>query len=119
MQASEKAYFTHDQLQAFSEGILRDGSEFNTQSWDLFMNYYGHVLEDGALTVREKRLIALAVANTIGCPYCMEAYTKASLEAGADKDQILETLHVVSAMKAGANLAMGVQMKQLVDKLEM
>ena len=33
------------------------------------------VFEEGALTKREKSLIALAVAHAVQCPYCIEAYT--------------------------------------------
>ena len=37
--------------------------------------YYNAVFEEGALTAREKSLIALAVAHTVQCPYCIDAYT--------------------------------------------
>ena len=45
-----------------------------------FFDYYGKVFEEGALTAREKSLIALAVAHTVQCPYCMDAYSKDGLE---------------------------------------
>ena len=44
------------------------------------MGYYEAVFAEGALTEREKALIALAVAHTVQCPYCIDAYTQASLE---------------------------------------
>ena len=40
-----------------------------------FFSYYNAVFEEGALTAREKSLIALAVAHTVQCPYCIDAYT--------------------------------------------
>ena len=40
-----------------------------------FFNYYHSVFEEGTLTAREKSLIALAVAHTVQCPYCIDAYT--------------------------------------------
>ena len=40
-----------------------------------FFDYYGAVFAEGALTVREKSLIALAVAHAVQCPYCIDAYT--------------------------------------------
>ena len=39
-----------------------------------FFSYYNAVFEEGALTAREKSLIALAVAHTVQCPYCIDAY---------------------------------------------
>ena len=38
-----------------------------------FFDWYGDVFKDGALTAREKSLIALAVAHTVQCPYCIDA----------------------------------------------
>ena len=37
-----------------------------------FFSYYNAVFEEGALTAREKSLIALAVAHTVQCPYCLD-----------------------------------------------
>jgi len=45
-----------------------------------FFDYYGAVFAEGALTQREKALIALAVAHAGQCPYCIDAYTVACLE---------------------------------------
>ena len=44
-----------------------------------FFDYYGAVFAEGALTAREKSLIALAVAHAVQCPYCIDAYTKDAL----------------------------------------
>lgn len=77
---------------------------------DAFFAYYGKVFEDGALTAREKALIALAVAHTVQCPYCIDAYTSESLEKGADLEQMTEAVHVATAIRGGASLVHGVQM---------
>ena len=76
-----------------------------------FFEWYGAVFADGALTAREKSLIALGVAHAVQCPYCIDAYTKDALEKGCDMDQLTETVHVASAIKGGAALVHGVQMK--------
>ena len=44
--------------------------------WDAFLKYYGPVMAEGALTAREKALIALAVAHSEMCPYCIDSYTQ-------------------------------------------
>ena len=84
-----------------------------------FFDYYGDVFADGALSVREKALIALAVAHTVQCPYCIDAYTAESLKNGADLEQMTEALHVAVAIRGGASLVHGVQMLEHADKASM
>jgi len=88
------------------------------QLWDKFMAYYGAVFADGALTAREKALIALAVAHAVQCPYCIDSYTNACLEKGADIEQMTEAIHVASAIRGGATLAHGIQMNNIANDLE-
>ena len=85
---------------------------------DLFFKYYGAVTgADGALTKREKALIALAVSHSEKCPYCIDAWTTACLEAGANPAQMAEAVHVAAAMKAGITLAHMIQMNNHLEKL--
>jgi alkylhydroperoxidase/carboxymuconolactone decarboxylase family protein len=84
-----------------------------------FFEYYGAVFAEGELTEREKALIALAVAHAVQCPYCIDAYTKACLEKGSTLSEMTEALHVVTAIRGGASLVHGVQMRNIVSKLSM
>ena len=84
-----------------------------------FFAWYGAVFAEGALTSREKALIALAVAHAVQCPYCIDAYTRDALEKGSDMDQMTEAVHVASAIRGGASLVHGLQMKNQADKLGM
>jgi alkylhydroperoxidase/carboxymuconolactone decarboxylase family protein len=84
-----------------------------------FFDYYGAVFAEGALSAREKSLIALAVAHSVQCPYCIDAYSKDALEKGADLDQMTEAVHVACAIRGGASLVHGVQMRNHVEKLGM
>ena len=86
--------------------------------WDAFMAYYGGVMAEGALSAREKALIALAVAHADKCPYCIDSYTQTCLQMGIAEEEMTEAVHVAAAMKAGITLVHGVQMKNVVDKLE-
>lgn len=86
---------------------------------DKFFAYYGAVFEEGALTAREKALIALAVAHTVQCPYCIDAYTNDCLNKGINEEQMTEAVHVAAAIRGGATLVHGVQMKNIVKKLEL
>ena len=87
----------------------------NQELADLFFAWYGKVFEEGALTAREKVLIALAVAHAVQCPYCIDAYTEECLGKGADLEQMTEAVHVASAIRGGASLAHGVQMLEQVE----
>ncbi|MDH4036284.1 MAG: arsenosugar biosynthesis-associated peroxidase-like protein [Candidatus Krumholzibacteria bacterium] len=84
-----------------------------------FFDWYGAVFADGALSAREKSLIALAVAHAVQCPYCIDAYSKDSLEKGADLDQMTEAVHVAAAIRGGASLVHGVQMRNHALKIGM
>ena len=84
-----------------------------------FFDYYGAVFAEGALSEREKALIALAVAHAIQCPYCIDAYTKTSLEKGSNVAEMTEAIHVATAIRGGASLVHGVQMRNIAEKLSM
>ena len=84
-----------------------------------FFDYYNSVFEESALSAREKSLIALAVAHTIQCPYCIDAYTQDGLERGVDKEEMMEAVHVAAAIRGGASLVHGVQMMEVYENRSM
>ena len=85
---------------------------------DGFFKYYGEVTgTDGALSRREKSLIALAVAHAQQCPYCIDAYTTQCLETGSNPEQMMEAVHVAAVMQAGITLVHSVQMQNHLKKL--
>ncbi len=87
--------------------------------WKKFSEWYGAVFAEGALSEREKALIALAVAHAVQCPYCIDAYTQSCLEKGSNTEQMTEAVHVASAIRGGASLVHGVQMKNSAEKTGM
>ncbi|RJR24123.1 MAG: 4-carboxymuconolactone decarboxylase [Desulfobacteraceae bacterium] len=84
-----------------------------------FFEYYNAVFAEGALTEREKALIALSVAHAVQCPYCIHAFTQTCLEKGSNLDEMTEAVHVVTAIRGGASLVHGVQMLNIAQKLSM
>ena len=86
--------------------------------WEKFMSYYSAVFAEGALTAREKSIIALAVAHAVQCPYCIDSYTQSCLSHGVTEKQMTEAVHVACALRGGASLVHGVQMKNITKKLE-
>jgi 4-carboxymuconolactone decarboxylase len=87
--------------------------------WQKFLDWYTAVFKEGALSEREKSLIALAVAHAVQCPYCIDAFSSGSLEKGATPEQMTEAVHVAAAIRGGASLVHGVQMRNRVNKLSM
>jgi alkylhydroperoxidase/carboxymuconolactone decarboxylase family protein len=84
-----------------------------------FFDWYNAVFAEGALTQREKSLIALAVAHAVQCPYCIDAYSQDCLQKGADTEQMTEAVHVAAAIRGGASLVHGIQMRNHADRLGM
>ncbi len=107
-------YYDPADLARFGE--MEDGCP---ELWKKYMAYYGAVFEEGALSEREKALIGLAVASAVQCPYCIDAYTQASLEKGSNLEQMTEAIHVANAIRGGASLVHGVQMRNRVAKIAM
>jgi AhpD family alkylhydroperoxidase len=58
--------------------------------------------KDGAIDVLHKQLMAVAVALTTQCPYCLELHVKAARQAGANDAMLTEAAIVIAAMRAGA-----------------
>jgi 4-carboxymuconolactone decarboxylase len=109
----ENYYHEHD-LARFSE-IGENVPELAKK----FFDWYNAVFADGALSAREKSLIALAVAHAVQCPYCIDAYSRDALEKGSDLDQMTEAVHVAAAIRGGASLVHGVQMRNHATKIGM
>ena len=110
----DKTYYDPADLKKFG-----DIAEFEPELAKKFFTYYNSVFEEGALTSREKALIALAVSHAVQCPYCIDAYTVACLEKGVDEAQMMESVHVAAAIRSGSSLVHGVQMMNKAKKLSM
>jgi alkylhydroperoxidase/carboxymuconolactone decarboxylase family protein len=111
---SPTQYYHPDDLAKFGE-LGRNQPELAEK----FFEWYTAVFRDGALSAREKALIALAVSHAVMCPYCIDAYSRDALEKGADLDQMTEAVHVAAAIRGGACLVHGVQMRGHVEKVGM
>jgi AhpD family alkylhydroperoxidase len=57
--------------------------------------------EDGAIPRKYRELIALAVACTTQCPYCIEVHVKAAKTAGASREEVTESSFIAAALRAG------------------
>ncbi len=109
-----ETYYKPEDLPRFEE-IGKDAPELAKK----FFEYYNEVFSEGELTEREKSLIALGAAHAIQCPYCIDAYTHACLEKGSNLAEMTEAVHVVTAIRGGASLVHGIQMRNIAEKLSM
>ena len=67
---------------------------------------FGHaVFADGALPEKTKQLIAVAVAHTTQCPYCIQGHTRLAARKGASPQEIMEAIWVAAEMRAGGAYA--------------
>ena len=108
------SYYEEEDLERFG-----DVGKNKPELFEKFMAWYEACQDEGALSKREKALIGLAVAVTIQCPYCIDAYTNSSLENGSNMDQMTEAIHLASAIRGGASLIHGVQAHNAHDKVSM
>jgi alkylhydroperoxidase/carboxymuconolactone decarboxylase family protein len=109
-----RPYYQSQDLKKF-KNITDWSPELGTK----FFEYYNSVFQEGALSSREKSLIALAVAHSVQCPYCIDAYTQDGLQRGIERNEMMEAVHVAAAIRGGASLVHGVQMMEVYDKRSM
>ena len=95
-----ETYYHPKDLAKFS-----DMSKGSPELWDKFMAYYGAVFAE--------------VAHAVQCPYCIDAYTQSCLEKGSNPEEMTEAVHVACAIRGGASLVHGVQMRNVVNQLSM
>lgn len=89
----------------FSKNLRRGAAE----SFDAFVKFDQAVFAEGEgrLEVKMRELIAIGVAATTQCPYCLEAHTKAAWKAGATEAEVAEAVMVSSALRAGGSFTHG------------
>jgi len=72
--------------------------------------------DDGKIPRKYRELIALGVALTTQCPYCLDVHTGNAKKAGATREELAETVHIAAALRAGAALTHGLLALKLYDK---
>src|SRR5579863_3060508 len=77
------------------------------EAWKGFLAFDQAALADGAIPKKYKELMALAVALTTQCVYCIELHRQAALKAGVTEQELAEAVHVTAALRAGAAITHG------------
>ena len=86
---------------------LRTLEELSPEAMAAFHAYDKAALADGAIPKKYKELMAVAVALTTQCVYCIEFHRQAALKAGATEKELAEVVFVAAALRAGGALAHG------------
>jgi AhpD family alkylhydroperoxidase len=81
-----------------------------------FLEFDTKVFADGALSLKTKELMAVAIAQITQCPWCIDAHTKRAVKAGATDQELAETVFVAMAMAAGAAWSHGGLTLQSLDE---
>jgi AhpD family alkylhydroperoxidase len=84
------------------------------QAWAALDRIVGR--EDGKIPRKYRELIALAVAHTTQCVYCIEVHTKGAKKAGATKEEVAESVLLAAALRAGAAAVHGTLAMKFYDK---
>ena len=71
---------------------------------------------DGAIPQKYRELMALAVACTTQCPYCLDVHTRAAKKAGATRAEVAEASMIAAALRAGAAVTHGALAVKLFDQ---
>lgn len=66
-----------------------------------FAKFNEEVFKEGALSVKEKEIIAVAIAHVTECPYCIDSHTKKAKAEGVSLEELAEAVFVVASLEAG------------------
>ena len=81
---------------------LKNGSPNAGETVAAMNAFFAKAVSDGALPAKTKELIAVAVAHSTRCAYCIDHHVKAAAKAGATEAEINESILVAIALNAGA-----------------
>ena len=86
---------------------LKKLGELAPEAWKGFLAFDQAAFKDGAIPLKYKELMAVAVALTTQCPYCIEIHAKRAKKAGATEQELAETTLIAAVLRAGAAVTHG------------
>ena len=81
--------------------------ELSPETMTAFRAWDKLALADGAIPKKYKELMAIAVALTTQCPYCIEVHRQEAIKAGVTEQELAEVVHVAAALRAGGAITHG------------
>ncbi len=93
--------------------------ETQKDMFQAFKNFNNEIFEkESTLPRKMKELIAIGVAPTTQCPYCIEGYVRAAKKAGASDQEISEAIFVAAALRAGGAFAHSTIAMRVLNEME-
>lgn len=86
---------------------LKALAELAPEAFKGFVEFDKAAFADGAIPLKYKELMAVAVALTTQCPYCIEVHAQKAKKAGATEQELAETTLVAAALRAGGAVTHG------------
>jgi AhpD family alkylhydroperoxidase len=97
--------------------LLKEMRKLATADFDAWLNLDNIVKrEGGAIPKKYRELIAVAVACTTQCPYCIEVHSKAAKAAGATREELVESAFLAAALRAGGAATHGAMALKFFDQ---
>ena len=96
---------THSAYPPATGEIGQRRKELASEINDAFETFSRAVFRAGALAEKTKQLIAVAVAHTTQCPYCIAGHARLARRKGASDEEIMEAIWVAAEMRAGGAYA--------------
>lgn len=81
--------------------------ELVPETMQAFKDWDKLALADGAIPKKYKELMAIAVALSTQCPYCIEVHRQQAVDAGVTESELAEAVHVAAALRAGGAITHG------------
>ena len=82
-------------------------SELAPEAFNSFVAFDEAAIKEGVIPLKYKELMAVAVALTTQCPYCIEIHAKRARKAGATEQELAEATLVAAALRAGGAVTHG------------
>ena len=86
---------------------LKRFGDLTPEAFKAFVAFDDAAFKGGAIPLKYKELMAVAVALTTQCPYCIEIHAKRAKKAGASDEELAETTLVAAALRAGGAITHG------------
>jgi AhpD family alkylhydroperoxidase len=88
----------------YTQDIIK-AAPLQARAWQDFDHSVGEM--DSVIPSKYKELMAIAIALTTQCPYCIERHTERAKRLGASEEEIAETIMITAALRSGAALGYG------------
>jgi AhpD family alkylhydroperoxidase len=81
--------------------------ELAPEAFKAFKAFDAAAFEHGVIPLKYKELIAVAIALTTQCPYCIDIHATKAKKAGATEQDLAETTLIAAALRAGGAMTHG------------